>query len=174
MAARLMLALGLAVAVLMPGAATAAQKAAIFPFEIDYQPSEDDFYIGRPKTSPEEAQRLKMVYAEFLRLLAADGRYVAVDLAPFAADIEAAQPLFDCNECDVDIAKKAGAEVLVTSVVDKISETHLNLIVTIKNAATGAVLRNAQAVIQGNTDETWMHGTRWILKNRILAEARAQ
>jgi hypothetical protein len=166
--------LALAAVLALPGSAAAAQKAAVFPFEIDHQPSEEDFFIGKPKTTPEEVKRLALSHEEFLRRLAADGRYEIVDLSPLKAEIEAAQPIYDCNDCDVDIAKKAGAEVAITTIVDKISETHLNLMVTIRDVATGAQLRHAQAVIQGNTDETWLHGTRWILKNRILAEGAAK
>ena len=164
----------LAALLCLPGAAVAAQKVAVFPFEIDYQPSEEDFYIGEPKVTPEEEARLKLVHEEFQARLTADGRYEAVDLSALAADIQAKQPLYNCNECDVDLAKKAGADIAVTVIMDKVSETHLNMIVTLRNAATGAVMRNVQAVVQGNTDETWLHGARWLLKNRLLAEGKAQ
>jgi hypothetical protein len=156
------------------GAAFAAEKSAIFPFELDYQPSEEDFYIGEKKVTGEEAARLKAVHAEFVRLLGADGRFQPVDLTALAADITAAQPIHSCNDCDIDLAKKAGADLAFTTVIDKISETHLNMIVTVRDVATGAVARNHQAVIQGNTDDTWMHAARWIVKNRLLAESKGK
>jgi hypothetical protein len=170
MALRLALAFVAGLTVLT-GAAAAGQRAAVFPFEIDLQPTEEDFFIGEAKPSDDEVKRLALVGAEFLRLLAGDGRYEAVDLAPYEAEIKSAQPLHSCNECDIDIARKAGAEVSFTTVIDKISETHLNMIITVRNVATGAPLRTMQAVIQGNTDETWLHGARWIVKNRLFAEA---
>lgn len=154
--------------------AQAAQSVAVFPFEIDYQPSEEDFYIGEKKATAEEAARLKMVHQKFVEQLTATGKYQAVDLASFDAEITAAQPLYNCNECDIDIAKKAGAELLITTVLDKVSETHLNMLMTMRNAQTGAVVRNLQVVIQGNTDDTWLHGARWLLKNRILAEGNSK
>ena len=162
----------LAALLCLPGAAFATQKAAVFPFEIDYQPSEDDFTIGEQKASPAEEARLKMVHAEFQKLLTSDGRYEAVDLTGLTAEIQAAQPLYNCNECSVDIAKKAGAQIAVTVILDKISETHLNMIVTIRDVTTGGVVRNVQAVVQGNTDDTWLHGARWLLKNRLLVEVK--
>lgn len=158
----------------LPGTAYAAQKVAVFPFEIDFQPSDEDFTIGEQKASTAEEARLKMVHAEFEKLLTADGRYETVDLSGLSADIQAAQPLYKCNECDVDLAKKAGAQLAVTVILDKISETHLNMIVNIRDAATGGLLRNVQAVVQGNTDETWLHGARWLLKNRLLAEEKTK
>lgn len=154
--------------------AAASQKVAVFPFEIDYPQTEDDFFIGEKKMNEAEATRLKLVHAEFQKLLTADGRYVAVDLDPLADEITSKQPLYNCNDCDVDIAKKAGADIAVTVVMDKISETHLNMIITLRDAATGGVLRNVQAVVQGNTDETWLHGARWLIKNRLLAEGKSQ
>ncbi|MGQ0672142.1 MAG: DUF3280 domain-containing protein [Hyphomicrobium sp.] len=152
--------------------ASASQKAAVFPFEIDIQATEEDFYIGEKKASPAEEARLKMVHGEFLKQLTADGRYVAVDLSGVATEIAAAQPFYNCIECDVDIAKKVGADLAFTVTYDKISETHLNMILTIRDVATGAQVRNLQVVVQGNTDDTWLHGARWLLKNRILAEGQ--
>ena len=156
------------------GAAGAGQKLAVFPFDLDVKPKEEDFYQGESKPSPEESARLKLVRTEFIDRLAADGRYEAVDLSGLATEIEAAQPLHKCNECDIDIAKKAGAELALTGIIDKVSETHLNMIISIRNVATGAQLRNMQVVIQGNTDETWLHGVRWLLKNRLLAEGASK
>jgi len=152
--------------------AHAGQKVAVFPVELDYQPSEEDFYIGERKVAPEEQARLEMVHKEFISRLSADSRYEVVDLTPLAAEITEKQPLHSCNDCETDLARKVGAELTFTAVVDKISETHLNLIVTMRDVATGAVVRNHQVVIQGNTDETWMHGARWVLKNRILVEGK--
>jgi hypothetical protein len=166
--------MALAALVLWAGGAVAGQSAAVFPFELDIKTTEEDFFIGEKKASPAEVARLERAHAEFVKALAADGRFQPVDLAPIAAEITAAQPIFLCNECDTDLAKKLGAELAFTVVIDKVSETHLNMIVTVRNAATGALVRNTQAVIQGNTDETWLHATRWILKNRLLAEGKVQ
>jgi hypothetical protein len=45
-----------------------------------------------------------------------------------------------------------------------------SLVVTIAEAATGKVVRRGQVVIRANTDDDWSHATRWIVKNRLLAE----
>ena len=159
---------------LVSGPASAGQKTAVFPFDLDVKPKEEDFYSGESKPSPEEEARLKLVRAEFVERLAADGRYETVDLSSLSAEIAAAQPLHNCNECDIDIAKKAGAELALTGIIDKVSETHLNMIISIRNVATGAPVRSLQVVIQGNTDDSWLHGARWLLKNRLLAEGASK
>ena len=76
---------------LVSGPASAGQKTAVFPFDLDVKPKEEDFYSGESKPSPEEEARLKLVRAEFVERLAADGRYEAVDLSGLATEIEAAQ-----------------------------------------------------------------------------------
>jgi len=58
----------------------------------------------------------------------------------------------------------------MTSVIDKISETHRSLNVAIIDVAKSKLVRNASVLIQGNTDEAWLHGVKWIVKNRLLAE----
>ena len=89
--------------------ALAAQKAAVFPFELVVPPKEEDFFIGAKGPDAAEAARLVLAQAEFTKLMTADGRYEAVDLTPYAADIDAKSPIRDCKGCEVDFARKAGA-----------------------------------------------------------------
>lgn len=159
---------------LRPTAAVAGQKIAIFPFDMILQKSEEDFYRGPSGPSEDERRRLNLAQAEITKLMTADGRYEAVDLAGLAQEIGAAAPIHACNGCEVDIAAKAKAELVMTSVVDKISETHLSLNVAIVDVAKSALIKNSSVLIQGNTDESWLHGVKWIVKNRLLAEDTAK
>lgn len=152
----------------MVSQAHASQKIALYPFELDIPATEEDFFIGEKKANAEEEARLGLIRTEFEKALKADGRYEVVDLAPLKEEITQAQPLRTCNDCDVEIAKKAGAELALLGIVNKVSETHLNLIVQIREVATGATVNSMQVVVQGNTDDTWLHGARWLLKNRLL------
>jgi hypothetical protein len=93
-----------------------------------------------------------------------------VDLSSVAAEITAAQPIYECNGCEVDIAGKAKADLVMTALVDKISETHLSLTVAVVDVSESKLVSNASVLIQGNTDESWMHGVRWLVRNRLLAE----
>lgn len=116
-----------------------------------------------------------MAHAELAKLITADGRYDLVDIAPYTAEIEAAQPISDCNGCEVDIGTKAGADLLMVSLLNKISETHLSLTVSLVDVAKNGVVSNASVLIQGNTDESWQHGVRWLARNRLLvAEGKPQ
>ena len=169
-------AVGLAVVALMqvglPTLATAAQKIAIFPIDMSFPTSEEDFFRGVRGPSPDEKRRLETAYNELVKRVTDSGRYEIVDLAPVAKDVADGQPFYNCNGCEVDIAKKVGADLVMTSVVEKISETHLSLTVGIVDVAKSSLVSNSSVLIQGNTDESWLHGVKWLAKNRLFAEAK--
>ena len=154
----------------LPTAANSAPKVAIFPFDFVLPQSEEDFYIGPAPPTEAEKRRLGLAHGELKQLIAAGGRFEPVDLSGISADIEAAAPIYRCNGCEVELAGKAGAELALTSVVDKVSETHLQLNVSIVDVAKSKLVRNASVLIQGNTDEAWLHGVRWLVKNRLSGE----
>lgn len=158
----------------LPVAASAGQKLAIFPIDLVQPKSEDDYFVGPKGASEDEERRLALARTELERLMGADSRYEVVDLSDLTQEIAAAAPINQCNGCEVDLAAKAKAELAMTSVVEKISETHLSLNVAILDLAKSTLVKNSSVLIQGNTDDAWLHGVRWIVKNRLLAEGAAR
>ena len=156
----------------LAGGVQAAQKLAIFPIDMSFPRSEDDFFIGVRGPSPAEQKRLDMAREDLINRLS--GRYSIIDLKPVEEKVNDARPIYNCNGCEVDIAKEVGADLAMTSVVDKISETHLSLTVAIVDVAKSALVSTSSVLIQGNTDEAWLHGVKWLAKNRLLAEAKPQ
>lgn len=154
----------------LPAAASAAQKVAVLPFDLVLQKSEEDFFVGKAGPTPEEEKRLDLVHQELEKLLVADGRYQPIDLSSIKDELKAAAPIHECNGCEIDLAGKVAAELVMTSVIDKISETHLSLNIAVIDVAKSKLVRNASVLIQGNTDEAWLQGIKWIAKNRLLAE----
>lgn len=153
-----------ALALLWPGVAWAApDKAAIFGIELN-----DPGVVGGRKARPDEVRRLGLVTDELRKALSASVE--PVETAPQAAEIAKQAPLFKCDGCAASIAKALGADLAVTGYVDKGSNQIFNLNVAISDAATGKILRAGQAVIRADTDDTWAHAMRWIVKNRLLAE----
>ena len=149
------------------------QKAAIFPFELVIPPKEEDFFFGGGKPNPAEQARLKLVYDEFIRLMTASGRLAAVDLAPIAAEIEAKSPIFECKGCEIDLAKKVGADTAYIVVLEKASDTLLNLNLTEIDINGPSVTRRVSAVVNGNTDDAWLGIVRWVVRNRLLVKKEA-
>ncbi len=148
---------------------------AVFPFDMVFPKSEEDYFAAQTGPSKEEQARLELAREELTKRLAADDRYEIVDLGGLSQEIAAAAPLHSCNGCEIDLAAKAKADLAVTSVVDKISETHLSLTVALIDVPNSRLVRNASVLIQGNTDDAWLHGVKWLAKNRLLApEGAAQ
>lgn len=157
-----------------PAFADAGQKLAIFPIDMSFPQSEEDFFSGPRGPTPDEQRRLDMAQAELQKLLGADGRYDIVDTAPLKDEITATRPFHTCNGCEIDLGAKAKADLVMVGMIDKISETHLSLNVALVDVAKSKLVSNSSVLIQGNTDEAWMHGVRWLSKNRLLAEGKPQ
>ncbi|MGY2047375.1 DUF3280 domain-containing protein [Methylobacterium sp. JK268] len=163
LSARLLPALAL---VLLPGAGRAApQTAAVFGIELA-----EPGVIGARPPRPEEQRRLTLASDALRREVAAQGQVESVDLAPQAGEIRKDAPLYKCEGCAERIAKAAGAGLAVYGYVQRTTNQILNLSITISDSETGKVLRGGQVVIRGDTDETWLHSVRWLVKNRLFAE----
>ena len=149
--------------------AAAAQKTVLLPFDLVLQKKEEDFFMGPSKPSPAEQGRLDAINAELAKILANDGVHQLIDTTPIAKEISDAAPIVDCNGCEIDLAKKLNGEVLYTGLVDKASETLLNMRIMEIDVASGQLKRAGNVVIQGNTDEAWLRGVRWLMKNKLPA-----
>ena len=152
---------------LASNAALAAPKAAIFPFDIRDVEQEGELI---PKLKTEDQRRMKLVADELAALMKRDGTYEPVDLAPLAKEVDAASPFSKCNGCEADLAKKAGADLAVTGYVDKLSDSLISLQLFARDASTGELTKSMSAEIRGNTDELWLHGIRYLWKNRFNVE----
>jgi len=149
----------------LPGAALAAQKAAVFPVEL-FDPGAS--YGARAR--PADTKKLTLVTDELRKALHDQAGLEMVDTAPKSDTVAKEGPLYKCNGCAADIGKSLGADLVVTGYVEKGSGQIFNLNVTIAEAETGKVVRGGQVTIRADTDDTWAHAMRWVVKNRLLAE----
>ncbi|MFT0860801.1 DUF3280 domain-containing protein [Ancylobacter sp. G4_0304] len=147
----------------MVTAAEAATRVAVFDFELLDSSTEAD--IRGPK--PEEAQRLALISQEVRQRLAQAG-YSVVDLAPQAERIDKASPLRNCNGCELAIARDLGADIEVIGLVQKVSNLILNINFQVRDVSDGRVLRAGSADIRNNTDESWLRGISYLVRNRLL------
>ena len=120
---------------------------------------------------PDQVARLALVNTELAHLLVASGQVSLVDLAPYKARIEELSPLFKCNACETEIARAAGAKLEVVGVVRKISNLILTITLVVREVGDdeARVVRGGEVQIRGNTDESWLRGVRYLMKNRIFA-----
>jgi hypothetical protein len=163
MPVRSALALALALAI-APAVAVEPAKVAIFDLELV------DTSLEKGAALPDQERRVALATAELRRLFTESGRLQLIDLAPQAETLRKREPLRNCNGCDEDIARALGADYQVLGLVQKTSNLILSFAITVKDVRSGQVVRAGQVDIRGNTDENWLRGVRWLVKNRLLTE----
>lgn len=151
-----------------PAATAEVRKALVFDFDLidDSQEGEVD------GLRTDQTQRLVLISEELRKAIRTDGRYELVDLAPIAADIERLRPIYKCNQCEDDLANRVGAEIVIIGTVQKVSNLILNLNLYVRDAKAGKVVQVMSSDIRGNTDESWIRGVRYVIKNQLFAEKR--
>ena len=142
----------------VPGMASAAPVKAV---AYDIEP----FELAR---THELAELLARESATLRRALAATGLMV-VDTHAEAVAIAAHQPLGECNACDLAIARTLGAEIVVTTTLQEIEYPVYNLFSTVRDAATGRILRKGVISIEGLDNEDWDRDVTRLVKERLLA-----
>jgi len=154
---------------LLPARATAGELPKLILYGMELQ---DTSHEGELDGLREDQQkRLKLLDAEAKALFSATGHYELVDVSSVAEEIEKLSPLQRCNGCDIDIAKRFGADYVVLGVVYKVSNLILEIHLYFRDVKTGQVLNHMHTNIRGNTDQSWLRGLRWLIKNRLKAPA---
>jgi hypothetical protein len=151
---------------MMASAATAAPfKTVVFDIELI-----DMSQAAERVIRDDQTRRLQLVSDELRRLLEASSQFQLVDLGPKLGEVSQKAPLYRCNACAQDLAQSLGADLFVSGIVQKTSDLILSFAITIRDAHSGKLVRGGQADIRGNTDESWLRGTRWLVRNRLLLE----
>ncbi len=91
---------------------------------------------------------------------------------PVQAELAKLGSLRDCQGCELDLAKKLGAEYAAFGWVQKVSNLILNINMQIREVASGRLVRAGSVDIRSNTDEAWRRGLVYLIENRILAPPR--
>ena len=144
------------------GAAVAAQKVAVFPFEL----ARGDVVPGTPDKHEAEQKRLAEATRDLRDSLAKSG-FEVIDTAPVAEKVAAAN-LQSCGDCTDDFARELGAAYAVTGVVYKVSELVLSMNVRVRDAASSTPLTSAVVDMRGNTDESWRRAIDFLYR-RVLS-----
>ncbi len=140
--------------------AAAAPDTAVFDFAfVDSSP--------QPET-PAEAARLAHLTAALRQALERSGQYHVVDVAPIKGQLASVNDIHDCNGCEIDLAKKLGAQCVVVAWVQKVSDLILNISIRIEDVKTGRTLRGGSVDIRGNTDVSWDRGLKYLLEEHIF------
>lgn len=161
-AARVIAAL-VAICLSLPAPAVDRPRVAFFGFSI--------INTSLEPTKPEEEARLRMLESLLRERLAASGRFAMVEVSPeLQQEIARGAEIRDCNGCERDYAKRAGADWAAWGTVQKVSNLILNINLYMEDAQTGKLEFVKSVDIRGNTDESWRHGLDYMLRNYLLAQ----
>lgn len=122
--------------------------------------------------SEEHARRLARARDDIGAGLAARGVYDVVDRTPIAADLDAILKqtyIRTCNGCEFSLAKKAGADLVLTGVVNKVSTLILSMGVSIARASTGELIYHQGFDFRGDNDQSWARAAKFFV-DRIARE----
>ena len=100
--------------------------------------------------------------------LAESGKFQLLDIAPVNAAAHGSN-LQACGGCDVQYAQQLGADLVITGVVQKVSNLILNMNIYLRDVHTGQLIAAMSADLRGNTDESWTRATSYLVRNRLLA-----
>ena len=147
------------------GTLLAAEPVKLVVFDMELQ---DGSHEGeRDGIRADQEQRLKVVSDELRNLFRADPRYHLVDIAPARDRIEQVGPILTCNGCERRIAEELGGDFSLFGFVYKVSNLILEIHMFVRNAKTGELVARSSGSIRGNNDESWLHGVRWMYRNRL-------
>jgi len=146
---------------LLPAAA-APQKILVFNFYFDNTSLE-------PTTAAEKA-RIQKISDELRSRLAASKQY---DVVPGQEhNLLSVPQVGKCDDNQLAAAQKAGITLVACPWVQKVSNLILNLNIVIQNAKTGQFIKGGSVDIRGNTDESWQHGLRFLLREHVFRKEK--
>ena len=116
--------------------------------------------------SAEHAKRLARARDDIGAGLAARRVYDVVDRSPIAADLDAILKqtyIRTCNGCELSLARKAGADLVLTGVVNKVSTLILSMGVSIARVSTGELIYHQGFDFRGDNDQSWARATKFFV-----------
>lgn len=159
----------LAAVAVAPGPAVAdIAKIAAFDFELIDTSLEGE--VGGERA--DQQNRLGLITEDLRKRLTDSGRYRVIDIEPARARITDAGYLHGCVRCASAIARDLGADQALTGTVQKVSNLILNINLYLYDAEGGDLLRAMSVDIRGNTDESWLRGISYLVRNRFLKDAK--
>jgi hypothetical protein len=118
-------------------------------------------------TKPGQAERLNLATNKLAELMEHTGRYRSVDLSSFTARIAATEPRYNCNECWRDVARDAGAELAVLTVVHKVSTLISSVDLYVADLATGKYIAHVDAQFRGDDDRAYVRAFEFLVNERL-------
>jgi Protein of unknown function (DUF2380) len=150
-----------AIALSLPAHSAERPRVAFFGFSI--------INTSLEPTKPEEEAGLRMLENLLRERLAASGRFTMAEISTeLQQEIARGADIRDCNGCERDYAKRAGADWAAWGTVQKVSNLILNINLYMEDAQSGKLAFVKSVDIRGNTDESWRRGLDYMLRNYLF------
>lgn len=116
---------------------------------------------GGPEFAAAHAARLKKESGILRQQLAQSGLYDVIDTAPaqeLITRLESQQAYWhDCNGCDLQVGRQLGADQVLVTWVDRVSNLILSLTYEFHGVANGQILARKSYDFRGDNDSAWTH-----------------
>src|SRR6195952_6180280 len=117
-----------------------APRVAVFDFELVDTSLQGE--VDGPRT--DEQRRLIDAGHQVRKALAESGQFAVLDISPVNAAAHGSN-LQACGGCDVQYAQRLGADLVITGVVQKVSNLILNIIIYLRDVHSGRLVTLASA-----------------------------
>jgi hypothetical protein len=135
-------------------------------FDLELHDTSLDGELKGPRD--DEHARLLYVSRQLRDELQQSGRFEVPDMTALNVAAQS-RNLQACGGCDVQLAEQVGADLVLTGVVNKISNLILNFTFYLRDGHSGALITAMNTDLRGNTDESWSRAARYLVRNRLLA-----
>ena len=116
---------------------------------------------------PDQTARTALL-EEAVRSRFTEEGFVLVETAPVAERLEATTNPAECYGCDVRMAEQLGADYVLVGEVQKVSNLIISMNLVMRAVPEATMVRGLSVDVRSNTDESWMRGLNYILKNHFF------
>jgi len=134
------------------GSAAAAGKRSLLLLEPQFDSSAADGQTAAMEAA--DRARIAAAGARLDAMLRASDAYAPVDAPAVAGEI-ANYTIGSCGRCELMLGRKAGAELVMVTSVQKLSSMLINVSAAIYAVEDGAAVAAGTTVINADTDEDW-------------------
>lgn len=120
-------------------------------------------------SKPEELQRIDLLEKTVAERFDDEG-LVLMNLSAISEELDRTVNPAKCYGCDLRMGEKLGADYVLVGEVQKVSNLILSMNLVLKDVGSGFMVRGQSVEIRSNSDESWLRGMRYILKNNIFRE----
>lgn len=125
--------------------------------------------LGGPQLTGEHAARLKTESTILRHELENSGLYQVLDntpAEPLINQLQSQQAYWhDCNGCDLQVGRQLGADQVLVTWVDRVSNLILSLTCEFHDVASGQIVGRKSYDFRGDNDAAWTHTITFMVRD---------